>query len=262
MIPCLNQGRFLGETINSVLNNGLPSDKIQIGIQDGGSTDQSVAVAQSFRDQLAFIASEFDEGQADAIVKGFNKLPGGPEDIMAWLNADDLYCPGVLAKVLDYFARHPDVDVIYGHRILIDADSQEIGRWFIPPHNRAVLELNDFVPQETLFWRRKLWDKVGGLDVSLKFAMDWDLLLKFLAAGANFRRLPCFIGCFRIHPTQKTSAALHTIGQAEIDVLRTRVNGRSIAPEEMAVDPRLQRFLRRSARIEWLWRIVHRRSLA
>ena len=197
--------------------------------------------------------SASDAGQADAIKRGFAKTSGGPDDVMAWINSDDFYLPGALAYVVDYFARHPDVEVIYGHRIVVDENSQEIGRWFLPQHDPEVLRLNDFVPQETMFWRRRLWDRVGGIDASFKFAMDWDLLLRFQAAGARMVRVPYFLACFRVHAAQKTSAQIQSIGQAEINQLRERAQGRVIAPEALAKHPSLLRYLRRSALIEFLW---------
>lgn len=196
-----------------------------------------------------------DKGQAEAIAKGFAKTTGRPDDIMAWINSDDFYLPGALAYVADYFVRHPEVDAIYGHRIVVNEESQEIARWFLPRHDPAVLRLNDFVPQETLFWRRRLWDKVGGLDTSFKFALDWDLLLRFQAAGAKIVRVPYFLACFRVHAAQKTSARMHDVGQREIDLLRTRTHGREIPPAELESDPRLLRYLRRSAFIESLWKL-------
>ena len=195
-----------------------------------------------------------DEGQADAIAKGFAKTSGKPSDIMAWINSDDFYLPGALAFVADYFARHPDVDLIYGHRILVDENSREIGRWFLPTHDDEVLRLYDFVPQETMFWRRRIWDKVGGIDTSFKFAMDWDLLLRFQAAGAKIVRVPYFLACFRIHSAQKTSAQMESVGQKEIDALRLRTFGRVLSPTEIENHPRLLRYLRKSAWIEFLWR--------
>ncbi len=195
-----------------------------------------------------------DSGQADAIAKGFAKTSGGPDDLMAWINSDDFYLPGALAYVADYFARHPDVDVIYGHRIVVDEESREIARWFLPKHDPEVLCLNDFVPQETMFWRRRLWDKVGGIDPSFKFAMDWDLLLRFQAAGARMVRVPYFLACFRVHAAQKTSAQMQSIGQLEINHLRERAQGRVIAPEELEKNSRLLRYLRRSALIELMWK--------
>jgi len=173
---------------------------------------------------------------------------------MAWINSDDLYLPGALGYVADYFAQHPEADVIYGHRVLVDENSREIGRWFLPPHDDEVLKLNDFVPQETMFWRRRIWDKVGGIDTSFKFAMDWDLLLRFQAAGAKIVRVPYFLACFRIHSAQKTSAQMGSIGQKEIDALRLRTFGRVISPEEIENHPRLIKYLKKSAWIEFLWR--------
>jgi glycosyltransferase involved in cell wall biosynthesis len=249
--PSFQQGKFLEETMRSVLAE--PSVNVSYVVQDGRSTDGSTDIIRRHGDRLHAWASVPDRGQADAIARGFAQTSGRPEDLMAWINSDDFYAPGTLAFVADWFARHPDVDAIYGHRILVDENSHEIGRWFLPPHDPAVLRLNDFVPQETLFWRRRIWDKVGGIDPSLKFAMDWDLLLRFQNAGAKIVRVPYFLGCFRIHSAQKTSAQMHSTGQAEIDRLRTRANGRPVAPAELESHPRLLRYLRRSAFIEFLW---------
>ncbi len=256
--PSFNHGRYLGETVRSVL--GQRGVWLRYSIQDGGSSDDSLALLQALDDARVSWRSEPDSGQADAIARGFRQTSGGPEDVMAWINSDDFYAPGALAYVAGYFARHPEVDVVYGHRILVDENSQEIGRWFLPPHDDEILRLNDFVPQETLFWRRRLWDKVGGIDTSFRFAMDWDLLLRFQVAGARIVRVPYFLACFRIHPAQKTSAQMEAIGQKEIDALRLRTFGRVIPPQEIETNPRLIRYLRKSAWIEFLWRRFRIRS--
>jgi len=95
---------------------------------------------------------------------------------------------------------------------------------------------------------------VGGLDKSYQFAMDWDLLLRFQNAGARIVRVPYFLACFRIHPAQKTSAAMQRTGQREIDSLRERTLGRPASLTELENNPRLVRYLRRSAWIEFLWK--------
>lgn len=88
----------------------------------------------------------------------------------------------------------------------------------------------DFVPQETLFWRRRMWQTVGErVDNSFRFAMDWDLLLRFQDAGARFARVPRFLGAFRVHAAQKTSAQLETIGREEARRLRERNFGRPVS---------------------------------
>ncbi len=250
--PSYQQARFLPDTMDSVL--GQPGVTCQYVVMDGGSTDGSAELIKARAARLHAWASGRDRGQADAIARGFARTSGAPDDLMAWINSDDCYLPGALAFVADYFAAHPEVDVLYGNRIVVDEDSQEVARWFLPPHDDEVLRLNDFVPQETVFWRRRLWDKVGGLDTSFQFAVDWDLLLRFSAAGARFVRVPWFLACFRAHPAQKTAAFMHSTGQDEINRLRARTFGRPFPPTDLERDPRLLRYLRRSAWREFLWR--------
>ncbi len=249
--PSYQQARYLGETMRSVLTQHLPVEYV---VQDGGSTDGSAELIRAQAPRLRSWTSARDHGQADAIARGFAQTSGSPDDLMAWINSDDYYQPGALAFVADYFARHPAVDVLYGHRIVVDETSREIARWFLPAHDPAVLRLNDFIPQETLFWRRRIWDRVGGLDPTFQFAMDWDLLLRFQAAGARIVRVPYFLACFRAHATQKTAAAMHSIGQTEITRLRERTHGRAFPAHEIEHHPLLMRYLRRSAFIQFLWR--------
>ncbi|MEQ1884913.1 MAG: glycosyltransferase family 2 protein [Bryobacteraceae bacterium] len=172
--PSFEQGRFLGNTINSVLEQEYPH--FEYFVQDGGSTDNSLAILRNCKGRLSGWTSESDKGQAHAINLAFQKTSG---DLMAWLNSDDLLLPGTLLYVADYFERHPDVSVIYGNRILINEDGLEIGRWILPDHDPEILTWIDYIPQETLFWRRSAWEAVGGaLDESLHFALDCDCRLR------------------------------------------------------------------------------------
>jgi hypothetical protein len=123
---------------------------------------------------------------------------------------------------------------VYGHRILIDENDQQIGRWVLPAHDDDVLSWADYVPQETLFSRRRICEEVGGrVDESFRFAMDWDLLVRFRADVAKFHRLPRFLGAFRIHASQKTSTAMSEIGVAEMNGSRERVLGRKVSHGEV-----------------------------
>jgi len=257
--PSYQQARYLGQTMRSVLDE-QPGVDCQYVVLDGGSTDGSAELIRQQAPRLHAWASQRDAGQADAIARGFARTSGGPDDIMGWINSDDYYMPGALAFVADYFARHPAVDVLYGHRIVVDEESREIARWFLPKHDDAVLRLNDFVPQETLFWRRRVWDRVGGLDASFQFALDWDLLLRFSAAGARIVRVPYFLACFRSHAAQKTAAFMHSTGQSEITRLRERTHGRSFPAREIENHPLLMRYLRRSAFLEFVWSLGLRAS--
>jgi len=188
-------------------------------------------VFERVRPHLAHVESRPDDGQAHALNLGFARTSGS---IMAYLNSDDLLLPGALAYVARYFQAHPQVDAVYGHRVLIDEEGAEIGRWILPPHRDEDLRYADYVPQETLFWRRRLWERVGGrMDESFQFAIDWDLLLRFLDVGARIVRLPRFLGAFRVHRDQKTTRQLASIGAMEMDRLRRRCHGRGLAIEEV-----------------------------
>lgn len=228
--PSYNQADFLEQTLDSVLNQGY--GRLEYIVQDGQSSDGSAAVLERYQKRLTHWETRRDRGQAHAINLGFQHATG---EVLAYLNSDDLLLPGTLHYVADYLDRHPEVDVVYGHRIVIDEAGNEIGRWVLPPHNDAVLSWADYVPQETLFWRRGIWERVGGaVDESFQFALDWDLLLRFRDAGARMVRLPRFLGAFRHHEQQKTAARLESTGLPEMRRLRQRCHGRAVSYREIA----------------------------
>lgn len=227
--PSFRQGDFIEKTLLSVFDQQYPN--LEYFVQDGGSKDGTVAVLEKYAEKLSGWVSEKDSGQSQAINRGFAKTGG---EIMGWLNSDDLLLPGALTTVADYFNRHPEVDVVYGNRLLIDENDMEIGRWLMPGHDGAALSWVDYIPQETLFWRRRIWDKVGGqIDESFRFAMDWDLLVRFRDAGARFAHIPQFMGAFRIHEHQKTSANINDIGHQEMNRIRERLLGRVPSRKEI-----------------------------
>jgi ADP-heptose:LPS heptosyltransferase/GT2 family glycosyltransferase len=223
--PSFEQAAFLESTILSILNQEYPN--LLYVVQDGASRDACPAIIERYAPRLRHWASEPDKGQADAIRRGFKHIEAelGPDDVMAWFNSDDLVAPRALAFVASYFASHPEVDVVYGHRIIIDDADREIGRWIMPRHEADSIEWIDYVPQETLYWRRRAWDVAGGIDPSFQFALDWDLLARFHKAGCRIVRLPYFLGCFRVHAQQKTSQVIHTTGADEMSRIRLRFHG-------------------------------------
>jgi glycosyltransferase involved in cell wall biosynthesis len=222
VVPSFQQDRFIERTLCSLLDQNYPA--LELVVQDGGSHDGTVGILKSYQDRLSAWFSEPDSGQSQAINRGFSRTSG---EIMAWINSDDLLMPGALDDVAVFFQANPAVDVLYGNRLLIDEQDREIGRWILPGHDGALLSWVDFVPQETLFWRRRIWDKSGGyVDESLRFAMDWELLLRFRAAGAVFAHQHWFLGAFRVHDQQKTSTQMDTIGGEEMAGLRKRELGR------------------------------------
>jgi carbamoyltransferase len=248
--PSFNQGRYLEQTIRSVLDQNYPA--LEYAVQDGGSKDESATVMEKYRDRLTHVESRKDNGQGHAINLGFAHATRG--EIMAYLNSDDLLMPGSLNYVAAYFAKNPDVDVVYGHRVIIDPDGKEVGRWIVPAHSDRMLIWADYVPQETMFWRRRIWEKAGGkIDEAFQFALDWDLLLRFREAGAKIVRLPRFLGAFRVHECQKTTADLAATGTPEMARLRARVHG---CPTDLDdVRRNMAGYMLRHAGLNWLYRL-------
>lgn len=218
--PNLN-GPLLEETLRSVVDQGYP--QLEYIVQDGGSSDENLAVLRRFDSQLKHWESRPDKGQANAINCGMKRSTG---DVLAYLNSDDILLPGALSFVARFFNEHPNVDVVYGNRILIDEEGDEIGRWVLPTYDEQVIQWADYIPQETMFWRRRAWKAVNeSLDESFEFAMDWDLILRFRAAGMRFRHVPRFLGAFRVWDCQKTMRLMETVGQTEMNRLRERELG-------------------------------------
>jgi GT2 family glycosyltransferase len=245
--PSFNQGHLLEATLRSVLDQNYP--RLEYVVQDGGSTDESIDVLRRHASRLTYWDSAPDGGQAAAINLGMQRTTG---EIMAYLNSDDLLLPGSLAYVAEYFQEHPTVDVVYGHRVVIDERGAEVGRWVLPPHDDQAIAFADFIPQETMFWRRRAWERVGAsLDESFHFAMDWDLILRFRAAGLVFRRAPRFLGAFRVSPQQKSLAAWLPFGRRESERLTERTLGTT--PSRETTRRELRRYIWRQWIIDKLY---------
>ncbi|HEY5262554.1 MAG TPA: glycosyltransferase family 2 protein, partial [Solirubrobacteraceae bacterium] len=226
--PSYQQGRYIERTIFSVVGQQYP--RLEYVVQDGGSTDETLDVLRHHDAEISSWESGPDGGMSEALNTGFSRTSG---EIMAYLNSDDLLLPGSLAYVARFFDAHPEIDVLYGDRVLIDSGDQAVGTWVLPRrHDGEVLTFVDFVPQETLFWRRRAWDGVGGqFDTTFKFAVDWDLLLRFHERGASFAHVPRFLGAFRVHSAQKTQRE-DKRAVSECNRLRRRIHGRQVSPEE------------------------------
>lgn len=225
--PSLNQARFIDATLRSVLDQDYA--RLEYFVQDGGSKDATIELLDRYAGRLTGWASQPDANQAQALNRGFARSDG---EIMAYLNSDDVLLPGSLAAIAGYLRSHPEVDAVYGHRVLIDEDGREIGRHVIPRHRDWVLSWADFVPQETLFWRRTAWEAAGGcFDESFQSAMDWEFLVRLRDSGAKLVRLPRFLGAFRVHEAQKTQSQVGT-GLAEMARIRERIHGRPVSNQE------------------------------
>ena len=215
--PSYNQAQFVPWTVRSVLLQRYPN--LEYVVMDGGSKDNTVKVLEPYVERLAHFQSARDKGQSDAIKHGFDRCSG---EIMAYLNSDDMLAPGTLHFVADFFARHPDVDAVYSHRLTVDGRNRAKWYWVLPAHSDWYQTRWDLIPQETCFWRRRLFDRHGNVDDSLRFAIDYDLFARYMLAGARFVRVNRFLGVFREHEEAKTSQLLNTVGAAEVNKVRER----------------------------------------
>lgn len=216
--PCLNMSRYLESTIVSVIENLGPHD--EYFIVDGGSTDGSIDIIRRYEANLSGWVSESDNGYADGLAKGFARTNG---DILCWLNASDLYLTGALdaARQLLIESR---LDMIFGDDFYIDVDSNVLSysRGWVPDLQRAML-FGGWTPlQDACFWRRDLYEKVGGIDPSLQYAADYDLFLR-MALNGTVRYVPFAFSAFRKHVGQKSIA-----GSVSYEEERNRVRIREV----------------------------------
>ena len=210
--PSYNQAKFVGWTARSVFLQRYPN--LEYILMDGGSTDGTMDVLKPYADRFAYLVSERDKGQSDAISRGFGRATG---EILGYLNSDDMLSPGTLSFVAKFFRDHPDVDAVYSHRCTVDENNKVLWYWLLPEHDDWYMSRWDLIPQETCFWRRRLFDKVGNVDPSYRFAMDYDLFVRFMqAAPGRMKRLDRFLGVFREHGEAKTSTLMQTVGAQEI----------------------------------------------
>lgn len=200
--PSFNQARFIETTIRSVLEQDYAN--IEYIIVDGGSTDGSVDIIRKYAPRLGGWVSEKDRGQTDAINKGFARAKG---DILAWLNSDDTYNPGAVSEAVAYLQKHPEAGMVYGDASYIDENDSVIGRFPAAQTDYARLRRGYVhIPQQSSFFRADLWRKVGPLDASFFFAMDYDLWVR-LSAEAPLHYYPRLWANFRLHSGAKTISA-------------------------------------------------------
>lgn len=197
--PSLNQGRYIEETILSVLGQQYPN--LDYIVMDGGSTDGSVEIIKKYQQQLAYWVSEKDGGQAAAINAAFARATG---DILCWLNSDDMFLPGTLSYVASKLDPSKP-ELLFGNCLhLIENSSISYGSDVRRFHEQANLALTDYIIQPSSFWTRSAWLQTGALDDSFDFAFDWDWFLHGRAAGLSFIPDDKYLSIYRIHKEHKT----------------------------------------------------------
>ncbi len=243
--PSFNQAQYLETTILSVLRQTYP--RIEYIVIDGGSTDGSLELVQKYAERIAYWVGEKDQGQTDAINKGFAQARG---DILAWINSDDTYAhPNVVAEAVQFLNKNAEVGMVYADCNFIDEAGKTIGKFAARQTDYAKLRRGYVhIPQQTTFFRASLWREVAPLDPSFYFAMDYDLWTR-LARRAPLRYLPDKTWAnFRIHATSKTNVN-DMRGWREMLRVHYREGGRFFAPIVAKY------YLRQLIGPLWKWRI-------
>jgi glycosyltransferase involved in cell wall biosynthesis len=170
--PSYNQGCYIEETIQSVLNQDYPN--FEYIIVDGGSTDHTIEILKKFSNRIKWV-SEPDKGQADAVNKGFKMAKG---EILGWINSDDTYNPGALNTVVGRFSKNPEIVMVYGDAYFIDRDGNVM--WRYPTEQFRLKRLADtcFICQPTVFMRAEVFNENGMLDTNLHTCLDYDYWIR------------------------------------------------------------------------------------
>ncbi|MBC7876736.1 MAG: glycosyltransferase [Anaerolineales bacterium] len=211
--PSFNQALYLEQTITSVLNQDYP--RIEYIVIDGGSTDNSVDIIKNYKNKLAYWVSEKDNGQADAINKGFAKATG---EIIAWLNSDDYYLEGTISAAVKVFEENPDVVLIYGNMLAVDENGKTFNAL-----NYKQLTLEDLlcfqiIGQPAVFMRRSALQKTGGLDPSFHFLLDHHLWIR-LAQHGKILHVDQTWAAARYHDEAKNRAKAAEFGREAFRIL-------------------------------------------
>lgn len=208
--PSYNQGQFLEETIRSVLMQGYPN--LEYIIMDGGSTDNSVEIIKKYEPWLTSWVSEKDNGQADAIHRGFEKATG---EIIGWLNSDDYLFPSALKVVAQKFLDNLGADQVTGGYVVIRSNGREICKYYSFPQTfESLLCAGMLFGQMASFWKRKAYFEVGGFDQSLRFCFDYDLFLR-LAKKKSPSGIDQVLAAFRLHDMSKSMTIWEEVGTVE-----------------------------------------------
>ena len=199
--PSYNQGKFLEETILSVLNQQYES--LEYIIIDGGSTDDSVDIIRRYEKHLAYWISEKDRGQVHAINKGLERTTG---DIFGFVNSDDVYLPGTFSAVGDYVASHPGCEWLCGDTIMFGTGHPtEVIHAVVPKSAAHCLSWAYKAPQPGHFWKREMIQEFG-IDEKWPYDFDHDLYVRLLLAGHQCEYIPLPFAAYRLHAVSKTVA--------------------------------------------------------
>lgn len=223
--PAYNRARFLEQAIQSVLSQDYPN--LEHIVMDGASSDGSVDILRSYGGRVRW-RSEPDRGQSDALNKALS-LAGG--EIIGWCNSDDIYLPGAVRQAVEILTADPELDLFYGDCLYIDADGNVIGRHGTKPFSlrRLIWYDSGYFNIQAMFFRRRVIERVGGFDIGLHYALDYDWLIR-VGKSCNVRYVPVCLGAFRRHEDATQGKANKAKYFREVTAVSRRHGGNRLTP--------------------------------
>ncbi|WHZ28767.1 MAG: hypothetical protein OJF51_003565 [Nitrospira sp.] len=218
--PNLNLSRYLPYTVESVLCNLSPGD--EYFVIDGGSNDDSIGIIRRYESWLTGWISEPDQGYADALAKGFGRVTG---DILCWINSGDLLLPGALDAARQALT-DTRADMVFGDDFYIDEEGRVIcfSRGYVKDLRGAMLYGGWTPLQDACFWRRELYERVGGVNPRIGYAADFDLFLR-MAIHGTCRYVPLTFSAFRRHAGQKSISGSDAYRKERKNLRRAMLDG-------------------------------------
>jgi glycosyltransferase involved in cell wall biosynthesis len=211
--PSYNQAAYLEETILSVLGQDFPG--LEYIVVDGGSTDGSLDIIHRYQDRISWWVSEPDSGQAEAINKGLSRATG---EFVAWINSDDVYLSGAIARAVSVLQADPQLAFVFGDAVTIDADGNLLGQLKFVPYELLDLMAFRIICQPAVFMRRSAVEKMGMLDASYHYLLDHHLWIR-LATLAPFLYVPASMAAARHHLEAKNIAQAAGFGEDAFRIL-------------------------------------------
>jgi glycosyltransferase involved in cell wall biosynthesis len=239
VVPTLNHGDTIEHTLLSIINQG--DQNYEIIIMDGGSSDNTKDIIDKYRDYITYFESRKDNGQSDAINRGFGFADG---DIYAWINSDDYYLPNAFRLVKKTFSENKGIDIVVGSGDVVTKDCQflkHIKGLEMKRDNLLGWHNDQWIMQQCCFWTAEIWKKSGGVDEDLHLLMDYDLWLRFSSLGRS-KAIEDRIAIMRYYKEAKTVALRSRMKEEEAYVyaknrafpeLRTIVKELSLRNEEL-----------------------------
>jgi glycosyltransferase involved in cell wall biosynthesis len=208
VVPSFNQAQYLGEALQSLLDQNYP--RLEVIIQDGDSNDGSVALAQEFTRRYPDVFRLFvekDSGQADALNRGFARTHG---DVLGFLNSDDTLFPGTLLRVAEEIDPSRARYIVMGRCLFTGKDSRYVGvehpAEFVSHFEQLAIWKRGYntIPQPSVFWHRSVWERCGPFDINEHHALDYDLFCRF-SKHYRFHRVDELWSTYRMHADSKSS---------------------------------------------------------